>query len=159
MSNKINFIKYNNSDKSFIIAEIGNNHQGDLDKAFMMIDEAAKAGVDAVKFQKRHNKSLYSYEMYNAIYDNENSFGKTYGQHREFLELDIKYYNRLIKRAKKNNLKFIVTPFDFLSLEQLEKLDVDAYKVASADLVNTPLIEKIVKTKKPIIFSTGHSEF
>ena len=85
----------------FVIAEIGHNHQGDLDKAIRMITVAAACGADAVKFQKRFNKKLYTKAMYNKPYDNENSFGRTYGEHREALEFGFDEYKELIKAAKK----------------------------------------------------------
>jgi N-acetylneuraminate synthase/sialic acid synthase len=72
-------------DPCYIIVEMGNNHQGDLKTALKMIRMAAGMGVNAVKFQKRDNNSLYTKAMYYKPYDNENSFGETYGEHREFL--------------------------------------------------------------------------
>jgi N-acetylneuraminate synthase/sialic acid synthase len=72
--------------KGFIIAEIGHNHQGNLQTCIEMFKSAKLNGADAVKLQKRDNKKLFSTETYNSIYNSENAFGKTYGQHREFLE-------------------------------------------------------------------------
>src|SRR3989338_11002675 len=79
----------------FVIAEIGHNHQGDLEKAKALILQAKNCGVNAVKLQKRNNKSLYSEEMYNKPYEHENSFGRTYGEHREFLEFGREEYAEL----------------------------------------------------------------
>ena len=76
----------------YIIAEIGHNHQGDLEIALKMIKIAASCGVQAVKFQKRNNKALFTKEYYNKPYDNENSYGLTYGEHREFLEFGMDEY-------------------------------------------------------------------
>ena len=86
----------------YVIAEIGHNHQGDFKKAMEMIRVAADCGVNAVKFQKRNNKNLFTKTMYNKSYDNENSFGATYGQHREFLEFGLKEYTDLKKYAEEN---------------------------------------------------------
>ena len=74
-------------DNPFVIAEVGQNHQGDLDLAKEYIRVFANAGADAVKFQKRDNKTLFSEDAYNEIYNSENAFAKTYGEHREKLEL------------------------------------------------------------------------
>lgn len=139
----------------FLIAEIGHNHQGDIKKAFKLFEAAKFSGADAVKLQKRDNKSLYTKKFYNHIYNSENSFGKSYGEHREFLEFDEHQYNELKSYAKDLNIFFFATAFDFQSVEFLEKLDMPAYKIASADLLNFPLQNLIAKTDKLILLSTG----
>ncbi len=145
--------------KTFIIAEIGHNHQGSLNKAMDLMLAAKNCGADAVKFQKRDNKSLYTKEFYNSLYEHHNSYGKTYGKHREFLEFGIKDYKKLIKYAKKINIIIFATPFDFKSVDFLSKLKMPLYKIASADLTNIPLQEYIAKKNKPIILSTGGGTF
>jgi len=139
----------------YVIAEIGHNHQGNLKIALDMIKKAAECGVNAVKFQKRDNKTLYTKAMYNKPYDNPDSFGLTYGEHREFLEFDWDEYVTLKKYAEENNVEFMCTAFDFSSVDFLEKLGITSYKIASGDLTNIPLIEYIAKTGKPIFLSTG----
>ena len=139
----------------YVIAEIGHNHQGNLKVALDMIKTAANCGANAVKFQKRDNKTLYTKAMYNKPYDNENSFGLTYGEHREFLEFDWDEYVTLKKCAEENNVEFMCTAFDFNSVDFLEKLGINSYKVASGDANNIPLLEYIAKLKKPIFLSTG----
>lgn len=139
----------------YVIAEIGNNHQGELKTALNMIKVAAGMGVNAVKFQKRDNKALFTSAMYNKPYDNENSYGATYGEHRDYLEFDMEEYIELKKCADENDVDFMVTPFDHPSVDFLEKLGIDAYKIASADITNTPLIEYVAKTGKPMFVSTG----
>lgn len=141
----------------FIIAEIGNNHQGELEKAIKMIHVAAACGANAVKFQKRNNKKLYTKEMYNKSYDNENSFGNTYGEHREALEFGLDEYKELMKVAKKANVEFLATAFDFDSADFLEELGIKAFKIASGDLTSLTLLEYIAKKKKPMFISTGAS--
>ena len=139
----------------YIIAEIGHNHQGSLETAFEMFNQAKLAGADAVKLQKRDNKNLYTKSFFNEKYDHENSYGKTYSEHREFLEFDANQYKELIEYAKEIKIDFFATPFDFPSVEFLEKLNMPAYKIASADLTNTPLQKEIAKTNKQIFLSTG----
>jgi len=141
----------------YIIAEIGHNHQGNLKIALDMIKIAANCGVNAVKFQKRDVKTLYTKAMYNKPYDHENSFGLTYGEHREFLEFGWEEFVVLKEYAEKHNVEFMCTAFDFPSVDFLEKLGVTCYKVASGDLTNTPLLEYIARLKKPIFLSTGAS--
>jgi len=139
----------------FVIAEIGHNHQGNLKVAKDLIKAAAGCGVNAVKFQKRDNKNLYTKAMYNKPYDNENSFGLTYGEHREFLEFGWDEYLILKKYAEDNNVEFMCSAFDFKSVDFLEKLGINSYKIASGDLTNLPLLEYIAKLKKPMFVSTG----
>lgn len=141
----------------YIIAEIGHNHSGDLDRAIKMITVAAACGADAVKFQKRNNKALFTKTMYDKPYENENSFGTTYGEHREFLEFGEQEYKELMKVSKKNHVEFMCTAFDYDSVDFLEELNIKSYKVASGDLNSFPLLEYIAKKKKPMFISTGAS--
>jgi N-acetylneuraminate synthase/sialic acid synthase len=120
-----------------------------------MIRAAAIAGADAVKFQKRDNQALFTQEAYDAPYASENAFGSTYGEHREALEFGKEEYVELMAEAAKNNIEFFATPWDFPSVDFLEDLDVPAYKVASCDLTNTPLLRYIASKKRPTIISTG----
>lgn len=152
-------IQFSRTQKPYIIAEIGNNHQGNLDIALKMIESAKMCGVNAVKFQKRCNKNLFTDLYYGKPYDNPNSFGETYGEHRDNLELDICQILTLKKAAEILGLDFLVTPFDFESLNLLETIDCKFYKIASADIVHSPLIQEICKLNKPIILSTGHAEY
>ena len=81
-------ITVSDSSKCFVIAEIGHNHQGKVSLAKEMIKAAADSGASAVKLQKRNNKSLFTQDYYNQVYNSENSFGATYGEHRENLEFN-----------------------------------------------------------------------
>lgn len=141
----------------YVIAEIGHNHQGNLETALQMIKVAATIGANAVKFQKRDNKTLYTSAFYNKPYDNENSYGTTYGEHREYLEFGWDEYIELKKYAEEHKVEFMCTAFDFKSVDFLEKLGITSYKVASADVTNTPLLEYIAKLGKPMFVSTGAS--
>ena len=144
-----------NESEVYVIAEIGNNHEGDLKTCKKMFRAAKRAGADAVKLQKRDNKTLYTKTFYNKPYDNVNSYGKTYGEHREFLEFDVEDYCELVDYAKELGITFFATAFDESSLDFLDNFDMPAYKIASADITNTPLIEHIASFGKPLIISTG----
>ena len=141
----------------FIVAEIGNNHQGEFDVARQMIDEAARAGVQAVKFQKRDMEALLTREGRAAPYTGCNSFGPTYGEHRNALELSIDQMARLKEYSESLGLVFFASAWDEPSLRQILDLDVDLLKVCSADLVNVPLVRKYARAGIPIILSTGMS--
>ncbi len=139
----------------YVIAEVGHNHQGKLDKAFELMRAAKDCGADAVKLQKRHNRSLYTRAMYDKPYDNENSFGATYGEHREALEFGKKEYTALQQLAKELKIHFFATAFDFKSADFLAELDVPAIKIASGDITNVPLLRHVAKIGKPVVVSTG----
>ena len=145
----------NDDTDAYIIAEIGHNHQGSIDKARDLFLAAKMAGVHAVKLQKRDNKGLYTKAAYNKPYENENSYGATYGEHREFLEFGKKEYVELGKLAKELGLDFFSTAFDFASADFLAELNPPAFKVASGDLKTIPLLKHIAKIGKPVILSTG----
>jgi sialic acid synthase len=139
----------------FVIAEIGHNHQGSVEKAQELFVLAKHCGVDAVKLQKRDNRTLFTREAFDTPYDNENSFGETYGAHREALELDRHAYGELKECARELGLVFFATAFDVPSADLLAELDMPAYKVASGDLRNTPLLRHVASFGKPMILSTG----
>ncbi len=139
----------------YVIAEIGNNHQGSLDKCKEMFRVAKECGADAVKLQKRDNRSLYTKAAFDKPYEHENSFGSTYGEHREFLEFGQAEYLELKAYAKQLGITFFATAFDFPSADFLEALDMPLYKIASGDIKNIPLLKYIASFQKPMIVSTG----
>jgi len=143
----------------YVIAEIGHNHQGDVEKAKALFHAAKECGVDAVKLQKRDNRSLYTRELYESPYNNENSYGDTYGAHREALEFGYDEYNELKNYAHELGITFFATAFDFASADMLAKLDMPAFKIASGDLNNTPLLVHVAGMGKPIVVSTGGGTF
>jgi sialic acid synthase len=142
----------------YVVAEIGHNHQGDVEKARQLIEAAKECGVDAVKLQKRTNRSLYTRAFYDQPYENEFSFGATYGQHREALELDADEYRELQAYARELGVTFFATAWDFESADLLIELDVPAFKIASGDLRNTPLLRYIAAFGKPMFLSTGGAD-
>lgn len=152
---EINGIEVGDSSRCFVIAEIGHNHQGKISLAKEMIKAAADAGATAVKLQKRNNKTLFTRDYYNQIYNSENSFGATYGEHRENLEFDRDQYVELQKFSNDLGVTFFATAFDFDSADFLSELSVPAYKIASGDLKNIPLIRYVAQKGKPVILSTG----
>lgn len=139
----------------YVIAEVGHNHQGDLDLCRTIFKAAADAGADCVKLQKRSNRSLFTREAYDRVYNSENSYGLTYGEHREFLEFGREEYEALFAYARELGLQFMSTAFDFESLDFLVDLGIDAIKIASGDIVNLPLIQAAAATGIPLIMSTG----
>lgn len=155
---KIGNIPIGDGCKSFIIAEIGINHQGNIEIAKKMIDTAITVGADAVKFQKRTINRILTKEALDKPYCGPHSFGATYGEHRKALELSRDDYFELKKYCDDKKIVFLASPWDEESADFLEELNVPAYKVASADLTNIPLLEHIAKKGKPIILSTGMAD-
>lgn len=143
----------------FIIAEAGVNHNGRLDLALKLIDEAAKAGADAVKFQTFKAEQVVTAAGEMADYQKKN-LGKIESQLAMLkkLELKEKYYPVLIKRAKERKIIFLSTPHGgFESVDFLQKLKIPAFKFGSGDLTNLPLLEYAAKFNNPMIISTGMS--
>ncbi|SMG14991.1 Sialic acid synthase SpsE, contains C-terminal SAF domain [Marivirga sericea] len=151
---------------TYLIGEIGQNHNGSVDIAKLLIDKAAKEVVDplfgqhlkpwdAVKLTKRDLNEELSASAMAKPYDNPNSFGKTYGEHREALELNDEQHFELYQYAKGYGLDFVETLCAIGCLSMLKYFTPDRLKVASRDLTNLPLLEALAETKIPIIFSTG----
>ncbi|MBA3377235.1 MAG: N-acetylneuraminate synthase family protein [Actinobacteria bacterium] len=140
---------------AYVIAEIGHNHQGEVEKAKALIRAAKECGVDAVKLQKRDNRHLFTRVFFDSPYDNENSFGATYGEHREALELEKGDWFELSRYAREEGLAFVAAAFDEPSADLLAELDVDAFKFASGDLLNVPFLRYVAAFGKPMFLSTG----
>ena len=151
---------------TYIIGEIGQNHNGSADIAKLIVDLVARpvheetfgldlSPMDAVKMTKRDlNEELTDSQM-NKPYLTPNSFGKTYGEHRAFLELSDEEHFEVYKHAKEKGLDFIETFCSRGCLRMLRLFTPDRLKVASRDLTNIPLLEALAETKIPIILSTG----
>lgn len=140
---------------AWIVAEIGHNHQGSVETCKMLFEAAKDCGADAVKLQKRDNKTLFTREMYDSPYNSEHAYGDTYGAHREALEFGWDEYVELKAYAESLGLTFFATAFDVPSADFLNRLDIGVFKVASGDLATLPLIRYIATFGKPMIISTG----
>lgn len=140
---------------AFVCAELGNNHQGSLQKCKDLIYAAKECGVDAVKLQKRDLESCFTPELLAEVYNSEHSFGRTYGEHRAALELGWHDYLDLQVYASKLGLVFFATAFDEKSADFLNMLSVPCFKIASGDLTNLLLIKHVCSFGKPVIISTG----
>ena len=143
----------------YLIAEIGNNHQGSFEVALKMVETFAKAGASAIKFQRRNNKLLYTEDFYNSPYDNPNSYAATYGKHRDCLELEFDDLIKLRSACEVLDVDFIVTPFDQVSLNDILRLNPSSIKISSADLIYKQLIVDTAATNIPMILSTGASTY
>lgn len=140
----------------FVIAEIGNNHNGSFDRAIEMIDLAVEAGADCVKFQMRHMDEVYRKR---SIEGDGNDLGTEYILDLlNRFELTVAEHKSLYDYCQSIGVHYMCTPWDKRSLGVLEEFGVIAYKVASADLTNLPLIDLLTKTHKPLIISTGMSQ-
>ncbi|WP_195962669.1 N-acetylneuraminate synthase [Clostridium tyrobutyricum] len=142
-------------DHVFIIAEAGVNHNGNIDIAKKLIDAACKAGADAVKFQTFKAENLVTINAPKAEYQKETTgTGNQFGMLKK-LELSFEDHIYLKQYCDKKSIIFLSTPFDFESVDLLEKIGVEYYKTSSGDLTNIPLLEYIAKLQKPMIVSTG----
>ena len=117
--------------KTYIISEIGLNHNGSLDLAKKMIDASKQSGADAVKFQKRNVDTLATDEVLNAEDNRFPEFGKTYGEIRRHLEFNMQEYLELKKYSEELSLDFFVTAFDTQSVDFLIEVGCDTIKIAS----------------------------
>lgn len=143
------------SSDCYVIAEIGHNHQGELEKCKELFRVAKQCGADAVKLQKRDNRTLYTKAYYNKPYEHRNSFGRTYGEHREYLEFGWEEYRELQLYARELGITFFSTAFDIPSADFLAELDMPAFKIASGDLKNIPLLKHVASFQKPMLVSLG----
>lgn len=153
MRNELNF---NDLDSPYIISEVGVNHEGEVEKAKQMIEEIAKAGGHAVKFQAYKAETLAS-KYSPAYWDTKKE--KTKSQYELFKKHDTFWkseFKELAEYSESYKIDFLATPFDIESADFLDPL-IPAYKIASADITNKPFLEHIAKKEKPILISTGAS--
>ena len=158
---KINKIEINNS-RCFIVAELSANHNGKLSNLLKMIKSAKEAGADAVKIQAyeaegitiNSNKKYFRLNKKSSWKEYDNLF-KLYKK----AQTPKNWYNKIFSYAKKNKIILFASVFDMGSLDYLEQLNCPAYKIASPEIIDIPLIKKVAKTKKPIIISNGLGNF
>ena len=141
---------------TFIIAEAGVNHGGNIDLAKELIDLAKDAGADAVKFQAFRTSELIIENVSKAPYQTKTtSTSESQADMLRSLELSKEHYHTLKNYCEEKNIIFLITPFDETSLIELEEIGVSAYKIASTDTTNLPFLKKVAQTGKPIFLSTG----
>ncbi len=166
MSKIEDLFKSKKDGKTCIIAEVGQNHNGDMKTAKQLIDmaampvfdrwdNAALPGVDAIKFTKRDLAMELTDEAMDRPYDSPHSFGRTYGDHRKALELTEAQHAELCDYAHEKGLAFVDTLCAPENVRMLDKVDIDAVKIASRDCDNVPLLQAVASSRKPVIISTG----
>ena len=143
--------------KTFIISEIGINHNGDLDIAKRMIDASKHAGADAVKFQKRDVEMVYSKEQLKK--PRTSPFGTTEREQKEGLEFSENEYDIIDNYCKEKKITWFASAWDMNSLEFLDKYDFKYHKIASAMILDTTFLNEVAKRKKHTFISTGMSDF
>lgn len=141
--------------RAFVIAEIGNNHNGSFERAIELIDKAREAGADCAKFQMRHLDQVYRQR---SLCKSGDDLGTEYViDLLNRFELSVDQHRRLSRYCIQTGIPYMCTPWDGRSVDVLEDFGVPAFKVASADLTNLPLLDRLSQTGKPLILSTGMS--
>jgi len=142
----------------FIIAEAGVNHNGDIGMALQLIEAAAEAGADAVKFQTFKAEEVISAGAPKAAYQIQNTgVADSQLEMVKRLEFPPAVFRQLAEHCARRGIMFLSTPFDFGSVDLLEEIGIPAFKIASGEITNFPLLARIAKTGKPVILSTGMS--
>lgn len=144
---------------TFIIAEAGVNHNGDLELAKKLIASSAEAGVDAVKFQSFKAENIVSINAPKAEYQKQTT-GEKENQFEMIkkLELDVESHKILMQQCAENNIMFLSSPFDLDSIDLLNELGLEIFKIPSGEITNLPYLKKIGKLNKKVILSTGMSD-
>jgi len=144
---------------TFIIAEAGVNHNGSIELAYKLIDAAKNAGADAVKFQTFKADTLVSKKADKAQYQKQ-STDSSESQYEMIkkLELSIEDHKKLIDYCNKINIQFLSSPFDLDSIDLLNKLGLEIFKIPSGEIINLPYLRKIGKLNKNVILSTGMAD-
>ena len=140
----------------FLIAEIGINHNGDINIAKQLIDVALAAGFDAVKFQKRTIDKVYSQKLLNS--ERESPWGKTFRQQKEGLEFEAKEYFLIDKYCREKKIIWFASAWDLDSLKFLDQFDLKYNKIASTMIVDAFFLSEVAKRKKHTFISTGMSK-
>jgi len=145
------------TDRVVIIAEAGVNHNGEIEMAIELIDVAADAGADFVKFQSFKAERLVNVNAKKASYQIKNSKGEKDTQFEMLKKLEIGdgWYPTLIQRCKEKGIQFLSTGFDEISIDLLENLNIPFHKIPSGEITNKPFLQHIARTGKDIVLSTG----
>lgn len=141
----------------YVVAEAGVNHNGSVDLARRLVQTAAEAGAEAVKFQKRTVRDILIAAALEQPYDSPNAMGPTYGAHRERLELSDEAFAQVVAYAVERGITVFASAWDPRSADALDAAGVPAFKIASADVTNLPLVEHVARKGRPVIVSTGMS--
>ncbi|XP_058448242.1 sialic acid synthase [Malaya genurostris] len=152
---KVGVRNIGNCQPVFIVAEIGQNHQGSMDIAKEMIVRAKEIGVDCVKFQKSCANSKFTQSALQRPYSGENSWGRTYGEHKAHLEFSLEDYRTLQQFCSEIGILFSASAMDPVSLKQLAELDMPFIKIGSGDADNIPLLREAATMDVPFVVSTG----
>jgi N-acetylneuraminate synthase/N,N'-diacetyllegionaminate synthase len=140
-----------------VVAEAGLNHNGNLKRALRMVDEAARTGADAIKFQTFRTERVVSHSAPKAVYQRKTSRGKTQLDMLRSLELSQADFVTVSRRARERRVMFLSTAFDCESADFLDSIGVPAFKIGSGEITNLPFLEHVARKGKPIILSTGMS--
>ncbi|WP_152042646.1 N-acetylneuraminate synthase [Salinigranum salinum] len=143
------------ADGAYFIAEAGVNHDGDLDQARRLVDVAADAGADAVKFQTFDADRLVAPDAPKAAYQEETDDADSQYEMLRRLELPVSAHRRLIDHCEERGIQFLSTPFDTESADLLDELDRPAIKIGSGELDNLPLLRHVAGFGRPMLVSTG----
>ena len=143
--------------RTFIVAEIGINHQGSIELFKKMIAEAKRVGADAVKGQKRQPKECLTKEQYERPYESPHAFGRTYGEHKEALEINRDGWAELLEFADELGIVLFASVFDITSARTMRDLGVEMIKIGSAEVTRLDLLEEVASYGLPTFLSTGMS--